>query len=129
MIMKGMCPCAPSLTQLRHAVEYEPDARPVCMVAYPVQGGHAADAEYGSALQISREAYLPREYSVHATAGLWTESNQATPALEKDGVHPRPEFAKYLLAVAINAACREDRAGHAFEHAPGLPLTSTPYWA
>ena len=42
LIKQGICPCAPSLAQLRHVVEYELDDRPLCMAAFLVLGGHAS---------------------------------------------------------------------------------------
>ncbi len=107
LLTKGHDPCAPALTLLRHALEFEPAARQTTRVCYPLKGGKCQDDSAFDTFRVDHPAVLPVSFQLNRLANEWERfhENRMKP-FAPDGVHPTAGFARYLIEAALAAVAR-----------------------
>ena len=94
---------------IRHQLEFEPDARPVHVVSFPLLGGHVSQELYAQSLHFEHPSMLPKDYQLAALAARWRNSVPTTKPFDDD-VHPSADFAMYMLQIALDAAISMNEA-------------------
>ena len=63
--------------------------------------GKQRTPEFGARMEIGHHRVLPESFRLHKLAELWEQAFPTMNAFEKDGIHPKEDFALYLIGNAM----------------------------